>query len=78
MKARADAAGTVRIGGDLKVHRLGFGAMRITGADIWGPPRDPAEARRRSQNALRRYDEEYAWSRSAARYAAILERWRPA
>ena len=39
---------------------------------------DPVEARRRSQNALRRYEDDYAWSRSAARYAAILERWRPA
>jgi len=39
------AAGTAMIGGDLPVHRLGFGAMRITGPDIWGPPRDPAEAR---------------------------------
>jgi pyridoxine 4-dehydrogenase len=52
MKARAEAAGTVRIGGDLKVHRLGFGAMRITGADIWGPPRDPAEARRVLKRAV--------------------------
>ncbi|HMH24078.1 MAG TPA: aldo/keto reductase [Puia sp.] len=32
------------IGGDLKVHRMGYGAMRITGAGIWGPPRDRAEA----------------------------------
>lgn len=39
--------------------------------------RDPAEARRRSENALRRYNDEYAWPRSAARYAAILRRWRP-
>lgn len=31
---------TFAIGGDLKVHRLGFGAMRITGPGIWGPPRD--------------------------------------
>jgi aryl-alcohol dehydrogenase-like predicted oxidoreductase len=46
MEARADAAGTVRIAGELPVHRLGFGAMRITGTDIWGPPRDRAEARR--------------------------------
>ena len=37
---------TFRIGGDLEVHRLGFGAMRITGKGIWGPPEDPAEARR--------------------------------
>ena len=26
------------IGGDLTMHRLGFGAMRITGSGIWGPP----------------------------------------
>ncbi len=37
---------TFLIGGDLPVHRLGFGAMRITGAGIWGEPSDPAEARR--------------------------------
>jgi pyridoxine 4-dehydrogenase len=32
------------LGGDLPVHRLGFGAMRITGPGIWGEPRDHAEA----------------------------------
>ena len=37
---------TFDIGGDLEVHRLGFGAMRITGDGIWGPPDDPEEARR--------------------------------
>jgi pyridoxine 4-dehydrogenase len=37
---------TFAIGGDLEVHRLGFGAMRITGKGIWGPPDDPDEARR--------------------------------
>ncbi len=31
----------LRIGADLRVHRLGFGAMRITGEGIWGPPADP-------------------------------------
>jgi aryl-alcohol dehydrogenase-like predicted oxidoreductase len=31
---------TFTIGGDLEVHRLGYGAMRITGDGIWGPPRD--------------------------------------
>jgi aryl-alcohol dehydrogenase-like predicted oxidoreductase len=36
---------TFTIGGDLEVHRLGFGAMRITGPGIWGPPPDPAGAR---------------------------------
>jgi len=37
---------TFTIGGDLEVHRLGFGAMRITGAGSWGPPDDPDDARR--------------------------------
>jgi pyridoxine 4-dehydrogenase len=37
---------TFRIGGDLEVHRLGFGAMHITGKGIWGPPDDPEAARR--------------------------------
>jgi pyridoxine 4-dehydrogenase len=37
---------TFTIGGDLEVRRLGFGAMRITGDGIWGPPDDPDEARR--------------------------------
>ncbi|CAN5790454.1 aldo/keto reductase [soil metagenome] len=40
------AGGTFSIGGDLPVHRLGFGAMRITGPGIWGEPADPAEAKR--------------------------------
>ena len=35
-----------KIGGDLEVRRLGFGAMRITGDGIWGSPDDPDEARR--------------------------------
>lgn len=35
-----------KIAGDLPVHRLGFGAMRITGQGVWGEPKDPAEARR--------------------------------
>ena len=38
--------GTFRIGGKLEVHRLGFGAMRLTGPGIWGPPQDVAEAKR--------------------------------
>ena len=37
---------TFTIGGDLEVNRLGFGAMRITGPGIWGPPDDPEVARR--------------------------------
>lgn len=39
-------AATFAIRGDLTVHRLGFGAMRITGPGIWGDPADGAEARR--------------------------------
>ncbi|GCE82530.1 aldo/keto reductase [Komagataeibacter diospyri] len=42
--ANATDAGTFSIGGDLAVHRLGFGAMRITGPGIWGPPADYDEA----------------------------------
>jgi aryl-alcohol dehydrogenase-like predicted oxidoreductase len=38
--ATATASGTFKIGGDLEVTRLGFGAMRITGKGIWGPPPD--------------------------------------
>lgn len=42
----AALAGQFRIGGDLTVNRLGFGAMRITGEGIWGEPADMEEARR--------------------------------
>jgi pyridoxine 4-dehydrogenase len=38
-------AGTIDVGGDLTVNRLGFGAMRITGDGIWGPPADRDEAK---------------------------------
>lgn len=41
----ATAAGTIDIGGDLTVNRLGFGAMRLTGEGVWGPPRNLPEAR---------------------------------
>ncbi len=41
----ATGAGTFALGGDLEVDRLGFGAMRITGRGIWGPPADRAEAK---------------------------------
>jgi pyridoxine 4-dehydrogenase len=40
----AAAAGTFTIGGDLTVNRMGYGAMRITGAGVWGPPVDKAAA----------------------------------
>ena len=40
----ASAAGTLTLGGDLTINRLGYGAMRITGPGIWGPPKDKAAA----------------------------------
>jgi pyridoxine 4-dehydrogenase len=43
--AAAADAGTVDVGGDLTVNRLGFGAMRVTGRGIWGDPPDRNEAR---------------------------------
>src|SRR5207249_1556771 len=36
----ASLAGDVSLGGEIYVHRLGFGAMRLTGEGIWGPPKD--------------------------------------
>src|SRR5260370_14626867 len=44
IESPADLAGTVSLGGELTVRRLGFGAMRITGDGIWGPPKDRAAA----------------------------------
>lgn len=44
--ADAAASGEFTFSDGLKVHRIGFGAMRITGPGIWGEPRDPAAARR--------------------------------
>jgi pyridoxine 4-dehydrogenase len=41
----ASMTDTFTLGGELEVHRLGFGAMRITGDGIWGEPPDPAGAR---------------------------------
>ena len=40
----AALSGTFLLGGDLPVHRLGFGAMRVTGEGVWGPPADKPEA----------------------------------
>lgn len=48
----AAASGTFVLGGDLPIHRLGFGAMRITGKGIWGEPKDPAEAKRLLRRTL--------------------------
>jgi pyridoxine 4-dehydrogenase len=47
-----EAAGTFELGGELTVNRLGFGAMRITGEGVWGPPPDPEEAKRVLHRAL--------------------------
>ncbi len=48
----AKASGTLAIGGDLKVNRLGYGAMRITGKGIWGEPKDPETARKVLRRAV--------------------------
>jgi len=48
----AAASGTFRFGDDLEVVRLGYGAMRITGPGIWGPPADHDEALRVLRRAL--------------------------
>jgi pyridoxine 4-dehydrogenase len=42
--SNAATAGTIDLGGDLTVNRLGFGAMRVTGTGIWGPPANRDEA----------------------------------
>jgi pyridoxine 4-dehydrogenase len=43
-KLDASKSGSFKIGGEIEIHRLGFGAMRVTGPGIWGPPVDRAEA----------------------------------
>jgi pyridoxine 4-dehydrogenase len=43
---------TVKIGGDLEVNRMGFGAMRLTGPGIWGEPKDAGEATRVLKRAV--------------------------
>lgn len=48
----ATASGTFLIGGDLPVHRLGYGTMRLVGDGAWGEPGDPAEARRVLRRAV--------------------------
>jgi pyridoxine 4-dehydrogenase len=50
--APAAAAGAFALSGDLTVNRMGFGAMRLTGPGIWGPPPDRAEAIRVLQRAV--------------------------
>jgi pyridoxine 4-dehydrogenase len=48
----AAKSGEFKIGGDLRVHRLGYGAMRITGKGIWGEPQDRNEAIRVLHSAV--------------------------
>ena len=48
----AAAAGTITLGGELTVNRMGFGAMRLTGKGIWGPPADRQEAVRVLRRAV--------------------------
>jgi pyridoxine 4-dehydrogenase len=48
----AQASGTFSIGGDLTVNRLGFGAMRLTGEGVWGPPADRDECIRVLRRAV--------------------------
>ncbi len=53
-KSEPNAAnsGTFKIGNDISIYRLGFGAMRITGEGVWGPPKDRAEAIRVLRRAV--------------------------
>ncbi|MBW8481830.1 aldo/keto reductase [Actinomadura parmotrematis] len=48
----AEASGTFSVGGDLPVHRLGYGAMQLTGPGVWGPPADHDEAVRVLRRAV--------------------------
>jgi pyridoxine 4-dehydrogenase len=52
LKTDAKASGVFNLGGDLPVHRLGFGAMRLTGEGIWGEPKNPDEARQVLRRAV--------------------------
>jgi pyridoxine 4-dehydrogenase len=50
--APAQASGTFTLGGDLTINRLGYGAMRLTGKGVWGPPADRDEAVRVLRRAV--------------------------
>lgn len=52
MATATETATTFRLGGDMEIHRLGFGAMRITGKGIWGEPKDREEAKRVLRRAV--------------------------
>jgi pyridoxine 4-dehydrogenase len=52
MSSNAAAAGTIDVGGDLTVNRMGYGAMRITGQGVWGPPPDRDQAKAALRRAV--------------------------
>ena len=52
MATATETATTFRLGGDMEIHRLGFGAMRITGDGIWGEPKDREECKRVLRRAV--------------------------
>jgi len=52
MTASHNESDTFDLDGETTVHRMGFGAMRLTGPDIIGPPEDEAEARRVARRAV--------------------------
>jgi len=72
----AAASGTLTIGGELTVNRIGYGAMRITGAGIWGPPADKAAAlatlRRTVELDVNLIDTADSYSRLSERLASVL------
>ena len=51
-QVNAEQSGTFLIGGDLPVHRLGYGTMRLVGEGAWGEPADPEECRRVLRRAI--------------------------
>ena len=51
-KSETRSAGTLDLGGDLTVGRLGFGAMRLCGPGLWGEPEDPKNAERALRRAV--------------------------
>ena len=52
MATATETATTFRLGGDMEIHRLGFGAMRLTGEGIWGEPKDREECKRVLRRAV--------------------------
>ena len=52
MSTQTSVSSTFKLGGDLEVHRLGFGAMRLTGEGIWGEPKDRENAKQVLRRAV--------------------------